>query len=90
MRSKRFERIAERPINRDTFVKPWPEVGLSATFSPFDPAPSLVIEDGAIVEMDGVASDDFDLIEIFIARHAIDLASRPARDGARRRATSRG
>ena len=38
------------------------------------PCPSLAIEDGAIVEMDGVASEDFDLVEIFIARHAIDLA----------------
>ena len=73
MRSKRFERIAERPINKDTFVRPWPEVGLSTTHSPFDPAPSLSIRDGAIVEMDGVASEDFDLVEIFIARHAIDL-----------------
>ena len=74
MRSKRFERIAERPINKDTFVRPWPEVGLSTTHSPFDPVPSLSIRDGAIVEMDGVASEDFDLVEIFIARHAIDLA----------------
>ena len=77
MRSKRFERIAERPVNKDTFVKPWPEVGLSATYSPFDPEPSLSIRDGAIVEMDGVASADFDLVERFIARHAIDLAAAP-------------
>jgi propanediol dehydratase large subunit len=74
MRSKRFERIAERPVNKDTFVRPWPEVGLSTTHSPFDPVPSLSIRDGAIVEMDGVASENFDLVEIFIARHAIDLA----------------
>jgi propanediol dehydratase large subunit len=77
MRSKRFERIAERPINKDTFVKPWPEVGLSTTFSPFDPVPSLTIEDGRLVEMDGVASADFDLVEEFIARHAIDLGVAP-------------
>ena len=89
MRSKRFERIAERPINKDTFVEPWPEVGLSTTSSPYDPAPSLEIRDGAIVEMDGVAAADFDLVERFIARHAIDLAvapqamAMPARDIAR-------
>jgi len=77
MRSKRFERIAERPVNKDTFVRPWPEVGLSATHSPFDPVPSLSIRDGAIVEMDGVASEDFDLVEMFIARHAIDVAAAP-------------
>jgi len=75
MRSKRFERIAQRPINKDTFVRPWPEVGLSAAHSPFDPAPSLAIRDGAIIEMDGVASGDFDLVERFIARHAIDLGT---------------
>ena len=46
-------------------------------------------EDGTIVEMDGVASEDFDLVEIFIARHAIDLAvaqramATPSRDIAR-------
>jgi propanediol dehydratase large subunit len=77
MRSKRFARIAERPINKDTFVKPWPEVGLSTMFSPFDPVPSLTIEDGRLVEMDGVASADFDLVEEFIARHAIDLGVAP-------------
>ncbi len=77
MRSKRFERIAERPINKDTFVKPWPEVGLSTTFSPFDPVPSLTIKDGRLVEMDGVASENFDLVEEFIARHAIDLGVAP-------------
>jgi len=77
MRSKRFERIAERPVNKDTFVKPWPEVGLSATHSPFDPEPGLAIRDGVIVEMDGVASEDFDLVERFIARHAIDLSAAP-------------
>jgi propanediol dehydratase large subunit len=89
MRSKRFERLAERPINKDTFVKPWPEVGLSTTCSPFDPLPSVTVRDGAIVEMDGVASEDFDLVERFIARHAIDVAnaerahSTPSRDIAR-------
>lgn len=75
MRSKRFERIAERPVNKDTFVNPWPDVGLSTTHSPFDPAPSVTVRDGEIVEMDGVAAADFDLVERFIARHAIDIGS---------------
>jgi propanediol dehydratase large subunit len=74
VRSRRFERLAERPINRETLIQPWPEAGLSTTHSPYDPAPSLKIEAGAVVEMDGVASADFDLVETFIARHAIDLA----------------
>ena len=40
MRSKRFEKLAERPVNKETFIKPWPEVGLSTTSSPFDPSPA--------------------------------------------------
>jgi len=73
MHSKRFERLAERPINRETFISPWPEVGLIASGSPLDPAPSLKIEHGAVVEMDGVPREKFDLLDHFIARHALDL-----------------
>ncbi|HUX75877.1 MAG TPA: propanediol/glycerol family dehydratase large subunit, partial [Anaerolineae bacterium] len=47
MRSKRFEKLADRPVNRETFIKPWLEVGLVAMGSPLDPSPSLKIEDGA-------------------------------------------
>ena len=73
MRSKRFDKLAERPINRETFIKPWPEVGLIAMDSPLDPSPSLKIEDGVVVEMDGVRREEFDLIDHFIARHALNL-----------------
>lgn len=74
MRSKRFEKLAERPINRETFIKPWPEVGLSTVDSPLDPRPSLRIVDGQIAEMDGLPRAQFDIIDEFIARHAINLA----------------
>ncbi len=77
MRSKRFERLAERPINKETFIKPWPEAGLATTFSPLDPQPGIAIEDGLIVEMDGVRCDEFDLVERFIASRAIDVAVAP-------------
>jgi len=73
MRSKRFEKLAKRPVNRETFIKPWPEVGLIAIGSPLDPAPSLKIEDRVVVEMDGVPREEFDLIDHFIARHALNL-----------------
>lgn len=73
MRSKRFERLAQRPVNRETFIKPWPEVGLIALDSPLDPTPSLKIEDGVVVEMDGVRREEFDLIDHFIARYALKL-----------------
>ncbi|UCF82321.1 MAG: hypothetical protein JSV50_14115 [Desulfobacteraceae bacterium] len=57
MRSKRFEKLAERPVNRETFIKPWPEVGLITAGSPFDPSPGIRIKDGVVIEMDGVERD---------------------------------
>ena len=74
MRSRRFEWLEKRPVNRETFIENWPEAGLTAASSPHDPTPSLKIEDGTVKEMDGVARQDFDLIDHFIARHALDLA----------------
>ena len=48
-RSRRFEILDERDINRETFVEPWPEAGLSVADSPHDPQPSLRIEGGQVV-----------------------------------------
>jgi propanediol dehydratase large subunit len=73
-RSKRFEVLAARPVNQDGFVVEWPEVGLIAMGSPNDPLPSIKIEDGKIVEMDGVPRSRFDFIEQFIADYAIDVS----------------
>lgn len=42
--SKRFEVLAKRPVNLDGFIKEWPEYGLIAMDSPYDPKPSLKIE----------------------------------------------
>ena len=53
MKSKRFEVLAARPVNQDGYVQEWPEVGLIAMNSPFDPKPSIKIENGVITEMDG-------------------------------------
>ncbi len=72
-RSKRFEALEKRPVNQDGFVEEWPEVGLMAMGSPNDPIPSIKIENGKIVEMDGVARSNFDFIEQFIADYAIDV-----------------
>lgn len=74
MRSKRFEALDARPVNQDGYVKEWPEVGLIAMNSPFDPTPSIKIENGVVVEMDGKCRDDFDMLDVFIADYAIDLA----------------
>jgi propanediol dehydratase large subunit len=72
-RSKRFEKLTERPINQEMFITAWDEAGLIVMGSPRDPLPSLRIEGGVVVEMDGVPRDEFDLIDHFIARHALDL-----------------
>ncbi len=71
--SRRFKVLAERDINRETFVEPWPDVGLVVTDSPHDPQPSLGIEDGQVVELDGKQRADFDMLDLFIADHALDL-----------------
>ncbi|TDT50357.1 propanediol/glycerol family dehydratase large subunit [Fonticella tunisiensis] len=72
-RSKRFEVLESRDVNKDGFVKDWPEVGLIAVGSPNDPKPGIKIENGKVVEMDGKKREDFDFIDIFIADHAINL-----------------
>jgi propanediol dehydratase large subunit len=72
--SGRAAYFATRPISRDALVPEDPALGLVAFSSPFDPEPSLRIEDGRIVELDGRAEADFDILDEFIARHGIDLA----------------
>ena len=43
--------------------------------SPFDPKPSIKIENGVITEMDGKCRADFDMLDTFIADHAIRLGN---------------
>lgn len=73
MRSKRFEALEKRPVNQDGFVKEWPEVGMIAMDSPNDPKPSIKIENGKVIELDGKKRDDFDMLDAFIANYAIKL-----------------
>lgn len=73
MRSKRFEVLSERAVNRDGFIGEWKEEGLIAMDSPLDPKSSLAIKDGKIIELDGKKREDFDMIDLFIADYAIDL-----------------
>lgn len=72
-RSKRFELLAKRDINKETFVEPWPEAGLIVADSPYDPQPSIALADGAVVEMDGKPRAEFDTLDRFIVAHALDL-----------------
>ena len=72
-RSKRFEVLEQRPIHKDGFVKEWVDEGFIAMESPNDPQPSIKIENGIVIEMDGKKKEDFDLIDSFIALHGIEL-----------------
>ncbi|MBB4661959.1 propanediol/glycerol family dehydratase large subunit [Conexibacter arvalis] len=76
--SKRTEALEARPVNLDGFVDEWPEVGLVAMDSPNDPEPSIGVEDGRVVEMDGRTRDQFDFLDQFIADTAIDAATAEA------------
>ncbi|MFC2641844.1 MAG: propanediol/glycerol family dehydratase large subunit, partial [Propionibacterium acidifaciens] len=73
MRSKRFEALDARPVSQDGYVTEWPEVGLIAMNSPSDPTPSIRIEGGVVVELDGKRREDFDMIDTFIADYGIRL-----------------
>lgn len=73
-RSKRFAILAERDINKETFVEPWPEAGLIVADSPGDPSPSLRIVDDQVAELDGKSRAAFDALDCFIAAHGLDLA----------------
>jgi propanediol dehydratase large subunit len=70
-RQKRFQVLEERAVNKDGFIKEWQDVGLVAMDSPNDPTPSIRIENGRVVELDGKHRDDFDMIDTFIADHCI-------------------
>ena len=42
--SRRFSLLAEREINKETYVEPWAEAGLIVVDSPHDPQPSLRLD----------------------------------------------
>ena len=71
-RSKRIEVLDKRPVNLDGFINEWPEMGFAAMSSPYDPKPSIQIENGKVVELDGKKREDFDFIDQFIADYAIN------------------
>ena len=72
-RSKRIEILDKRPVNMDGYINEWPEMGFVAMSSPYDPKPSIKVEGGKIVELDGKKREDFDFIDQFIADYAINI-----------------
>jgi propanediol dehydratase large subunit len=73
----RMRVLDAKPVNLDGFSVANPELGLVAMASPYDPEPSLVVRDGVVVELDGKAAEDFDVIDEFIARYGLDLDAAP-------------
>ncbi|WP_368905187.1 propanediol/glycerol family dehydratase large subunit [Taklimakanibacter lacteus] len=72
-RWRRFTEWEERPLGLDRFAVEDAENGFSVFKSPYDPEPAIEIEDGKLVSMDGRKLADFDIIDMFIARHHLDL-----------------
>lgn len=72
-RSKRIETLDKRPVNRDGYINEWPEMGFAAMKSPYDPKPSIKVEDGVITELDGKKKAEFDFLDQFIAEYAINV-----------------
>lgn len=70
----RFSDWDERPLRLDKFAVEDAENGFAAFKSPHDPKPGLRIADGRVVELDGVAEADFDMIDLFVARYHLDTA----------------
>ena len=73
-KSKRMKILDRRPVNQDGYIDEWPEMGFIAMKSPYDPAPSLLVENGRVTELDGKKREAFDFLDQFIADYAIDLA----------------
>ena len=71
-RWKRYDVWDDRPLHFDGIAPDSPEDGFRATNSPADPKASLKLSHGVVVEMDGIAAADFDMIDAFIARYHID------------------
>lgn len=70
-KSKRIETLDKRPVNMDGYINEWPEMGFVAMASPYDPKPSIKVENGKIIELDGKKKEEFDFIDQFIADYAI-------------------
>lgn len=77
-RSKRYAFFEALEVNQDTYLDEMPDIGLMTQNAPLDPAPGIRIQNGNIVEMDGKPLADFDLIDHFIARYAVDVTTAAA------------
>jgi propanediol dehydratase large subunit len=72
-RSKRFVKREQRELRREVLIEPLAELGLVAMNGPNDPAPSLVIEGGRVIELDGRRAEGWDALDHFVVRYGLDL-----------------
>ena len=85
-RSRRFVERERRELRREVLITPHPELGLVAMNGPNDPEPgSRRSRTGESCGSTDGASEEFDAIDHFIARHGARSRSRGRGDGARRR-----
>jgi propanediol dehydratase large subunit len=73
--SARFEARAGRDLRREVLIEPLAELGLVAFDGPNDPAPSLALDGERVVELDGRAEAEWDVLDQFVARYGIDPAA---------------
>ena len=73
-KSKRFEALNNRPVNKDGFIDEWPDAGFVAMHSPNDPTPQVSVSGGVVTMMDGKTRSEFDFLDAFIADYAIDAS----------------
>ncbi len=74
-RWRRFSEWDDRPLRLDNFAVDDAQAGFSAMNGARDPAPGVKVAEGRVVMMDGVAEADFDMIDMFVARHHLDVAT---------------
>src|SRR5258706_14352202 len=72
-RSARFVAREARGLRREPSIEPLVELGLVAMDSPNDPVPSLVVDEGRVVELDGRRAQEWDALDHFVARYGLDL-----------------
>ncbi len=74
----RIRLLDQQRVNLDGFAEPDPELGMISHLSPYDPEPSWrLADDGTVLEMDSKPAADFDTIDEFVVRYAIDHAEAP-------------
>jgi propanediol dehydratase large subunit len=72
-RSARYVAREQRGVRREVLIEPLAELGLVAMDGPNDPEPSLVVEDGEVVAIDGRDRESWDALDHFIASFGLDL-----------------